>query len=302
MQINAKFAFDYFVCMKTIGEYISELLYVYDCVTVPTLGAFVAGRVPASVDNKRGVLLPPRKEIVFNRLLSYNDGLLASHIALTEGVSFETASISITREVSEMMRKLRRGNIVMLPNLGTLSFVGEELLFSADASRNYLTDSYGFAPVAVVDRLREVRNREIFSVNNIRRVVASAVLVFGLLLISQNVRDGQVEQSQASFANFFTPVAAQQTEQAQVIDNESVNEISENQKFHIIVGSFISQKEADKFISSLRQKGVDGLEKIQNGKRVRVSVASFATHEEAVKQNRIVRTISGFEKAWVWEN
>ena len=50
-----------------------ELLQLHDCVIFPNLGGFVAQYCPANFDEKKSVLSPPHKQILFNKnLISFN--------------------------------------------------------------------------------------------------------------------------------------------------------------------------------------------------------------------------------------
>ena len=79
-------------------QYIKELLYQHECVTVPNFGAFLTRSMNILIDTDSGLFLPPRKEVSFNSLLSNNDGVLAHYIAQKEKVSFEHRP----REAKEM--------------------------------------------------------------------------------------------------------------------------------------------------------------------------------------------------------
>ena len=70
-----------------ITAYIKELLVENDYVIIPGLGAFVAGYKPAHTDDTQESILPPSKEVTFNRKLKNNDGLLVGTIASEEGIS-----------------------------------------------------------------------------------------------------------------------------------------------------------------------------------------------------------------------
>ena len=55
-----------------VSQYIQELLYQYECVTIPNFGAFLTRSFEAKLDDN-GKFFPPRKEVTFNQLLSSND-------------------------------------------------------------------------------------------------------------------------------------------------------------------------------------------------------------------------------------
>ena len=74
-----------------LEQYISELLYQYDCVVVPGLGGFVANYKSATIQPIQNTFSPPSKSISFNKNLNANDGLLANLIAQKEGVIFDVA-------------------------------------------------------------------------------------------------------------------------------------------------------------------------------------------------------------------
>ena len=57
-------------------QYIKELLYQYECVIIPQLGAFLTQPIAIRIDREQGIFFPPGKELSFNGLLTHNDGLL----------------------------------------------------------------------------------------------------------------------------------------------------------------------------------------------------------------------------------
>lgn len=288
--------------MKALSIYISQLLYNYDCISVPMLGAFVASRIPATIDTKRGLIFPPRKELIFNSELQFNDGLLVSSIAKIENITFEQANKFVSSEVNNIRLLLNKGNVVMLSGLGTLAKNDNRLVFVADKNINYLTESYGLSVISVADIHAGQTPNYLF--NNIRKVATSAAMVIGLLLISSNVHDGQpTGLAEAGYSQLFQLQAPQieSNEITNAITPTIVNETSAD-NFHIIVASFATQSEADKYIKNMNNKGIDGLRAIQKGKRFRVSAASFDNHDDAVEYNKTIRTIQGFEKAWIFTN
>ena len=64
-----------------LSQYISNLLYRYDCVVVPEFGAFLAHKIPAKIQENKNSFYPPSKRLSFNAQLQINDGVLANHIS-----------------------------------------------------------------------------------------------------------------------------------------------------------------------------------------------------------------------------
>ncbi|MDG1475652.1 MAG: SPOR domain-containing protein [Vicingaceae bacterium] len=127
-----------------IEQYISELLYQYDCVIVPGLGGFIANYKPATIQPIQNTFSPPSKSISFNKNLNNNDGLLANFIAQKEAFSFDFASKKIEDYVGKINRELRLKKSVTLAAVGNLFLDSENRLqFEPANTSNYLLESYG---------------------------------------------------------------------------------------------------------------------------------------------------------------
>ena len=72
-----------------LSQYISDLLYRYECVTLPHFGAFLSHPISARINEATSDFYPPQKQLSFNAQLQSNDGLLASYISDVENISFE---------------------------------------------------------------------------------------------------------------------------------------------------------------------------------------------------------------------
>lgn len=298
--------------MVNICGHIETLLVEHDCVIVKGLGAFVASRVSATIDKKRGVMLPPRKELVFNRSLNHNDGMLVGYIAEQEGLSVDEVSRQIDEYVAKVKKQLQINGRYEFAGLGVMRRMGKELSFVEDKSANLLSDSYGFAPLAIEERRMSVK--EVVYSRGMRRFVASAAVLTGLLLVSPEVNDGELDSRsmvQTGYVDLLSSKAVAETAEEPVVTQESVTEeesVAEVQsvepakvsKYYIVVGSFVGDRDADKYIADMRRRGVDGLVKVANGgKRVRVTAGVFDNHDEAREKNKQLRRLSGFENAWV---
>ncbi|PCJ27695.1 MAG: hypothetical protein COA97_03510 [Flavobacteriales bacterium] len=127
-----------------LEQYISELLYKYDCVIVPDLGGFVANYKSATIQSIQNTFSPPSKSISFNKNLNNNDGLLANFIVQKEKVPFNIASKKIEESVLTINRDLKLKKRVLLNNVGTLFLDTENRIqFDPANTVNYLLGSYG---------------------------------------------------------------------------------------------------------------------------------------------------------------
>ena len=137
--------------MFTVEELIGNLLLRNNCVIVPSFGGFVAKQSSATIDYKNGVMLPPRKSVLFNRQLVNNDGLLISEFAFTNKVIYPTAEENVLGRVSDWNEKLRNGERVTLDRVGYLFYDQEKnICFEQDRFFNLLLESYGLGKVHFV--------------------------------------------------------------------------------------------------------------------------------------------------------
>lgn len=133
-----------------LDQYIADLLYDYDCVIVPQLGGFVTNYRPAQLDPRKGLALPPGKDIRFNRNLTKNDGLLTSACAEANGWNFEEAGSFVRSEVEGYLKALNEGSKVKLKKVGILYIdTDKNLRFEPDSTQNFLKQSWGFEAFAL---------------------------------------------------------------------------------------------------------------------------------------------------------
>ena len=127
-----------------IEQYISQLLYRHQCVTVPGFGAFLTEIQSAHLHENTNSFYPPKKVISFNSHLKNNDGLLANHIALVEKTDYENSVASIESEVIIWNSILQVNEKFTLKNIGELSLNAEKnLVFTPSENINYLKESFG---------------------------------------------------------------------------------------------------------------------------------------------------------------
>ena len=125
-----------------LSSFIQELLYHYECVTIPKFGAFLTRSFETKIDGN-GNFFPPRKEVTFNQLLSSNDGILANYVARRNQISYEKAIRIIEREVIVWKKRLQTQTL-LFPGVGEIKLNKENKFeFSPLGKINFELRSYG---------------------------------------------------------------------------------------------------------------------------------------------------------------
>src|SRR3954469_6985215 len=106
--------------MQEVDKHISELLYEHDCVIVPDFGGFVANYASAKIHPTQHTFIPPSKNIIFNKNLKNNDGLLANRIVVSEKANYPEALKYIGHFVENAAFQLKKGAKVKIEEVGTL--------------------------------------------------------------------------------------------------------------------------------------------------------------------------------------
>ena len=151
----------FFVTMR-IDQYISQLLYRYQCVIIPGFGAFLTEIKSAQLVEASHTFYPPKKVISFNVNVRNNDGLLANHIAQTERISYAEASDQIEAAIQNWKKELHNNHSVSIKNIGKLSLNSENnIVFEPLESSNYLTAAFGLAPFISPPVQREFYKKQV---------------------------------------------------------------------------------------------------------------------------------------------
>lgn len=308
-----------------IDSYIEELLYDYNCVVVPGFGAFLAHGKSAELDAKTNTLVPPTKTVSFNAQLSKNDGLLVSHIAKEKHLGYEELLQEVENEGELWNKKLNQGESIELYGVGKLWLnEHQKIQFQPENKINYLTSSFGLSAFTATPIQREVLKEEVeeleekipFIITPEKREESSfrpwlkyaAVLLISLSLgvTSYNTyTDFQQKQ-----------IAAQQDAQQEIsrhiqeatffesapLELPSINiKVNKKQlgKHHVIAGAFRIEKNAEKKVRLLKEKGYNAFYLGTNKFGLhQVAYDSFENPKEALSYLRkIKRTVSA--DAWL---
>ena len=137
--------------MHEIEDLVSSLLLRHSCVIIPNFGGFVAKTISAKLDLDRGLFLAPSKQLLFNKNLLNNDGLLISEYASINAIEYSKSQSEIEEFVLDLKSKLNSKQSVHIERVGKLSYDLEgNLVFEQDRYFNLLLSSYGLSQVQFI--------------------------------------------------------------------------------------------------------------------------------------------------------
>jgi len=300
----------------TTANYISDLLYRYECVIVPNFGGFVTNEISAKVNHFTHTFYPPSNQLTFNAHLQNNDGLLANYVAAAKKISYSEAMESIEKEVAEW-KLLLQVELLELENIGSFKLNKErKLIFEPTSSINYLTSSFGLGTYVspAIKRVvykEKVKQLEKSSTGETKRktpafikYAATAAILFALGTVGWN------EYQKIEYKNLVAEAEQQQKkvektiqEATFVISNPlpaiTLNITKETYNYHIIAGAFRTPENAEKKLQQLLEKGYDAkILGINKWNLTQVAYESFTTEDEAINKMRIIHKTDS-KDAWL---
>lgn len=313
-----------FVSMN-IELYISQLLYRYQCVTVPGFGAFLTEIQSAQLIESSHSFFPPKKVISFNAHLKNNDGLLANHIAQAEKTSYEYAVSAIQYEVFNWKKALQENGLFTIKNVGNFSLnVDKNLIFTPSDQTNYLTNSFGLSAFVSPVVKREIFEQKIEALeNNIeekeviefipkRRKTGSylkyaAVFVLGIGLagvIGYPVYEQHIANETIIVEKSVQKQVQNKIQEATFFIENPIPAVTltvkeEKMSYHIMAGAFREEGNAQKKFIELSRQGYDA-RRIPKNKHglYPVLYGSYATFAEAEKIKKEIQNTENPD-AWV---
>jgi hypothetical protein len=317
---------------KTIEHYISNLLYLHDCVIIPGFGGFVGNKKSAYIHPVSGIIYPPSKEFLFNKNLTQNDGLLATHIAKEEGLDLSKTSNLIDNFAQNIQTELNSKSAFKLQKVGTFT-KGKEgnISFLQNKNHNYNLASFG---MQTNHKSKKVEH----SINEDKEVIvktikqkdlsktflrAAAVIIplIGLSLIGitqeENINGIYSQMANLNtFASNNTEIVVENANKTEAeipiveISKEDVEVITPNEElilptiqkkhtYYIIAGAFAERENADKLLRKLKSWNYNA-SIINGGNLNRVAYSSYTTREEAIIALEKIRIAN--QSAWLLTN
>lgn len=303
-----------------LEPYISDLLYRYECVTIPEFGSFLTRRVSATIHESTHAFYPPKKVLSFNEQIQKNDGLLAHYIADVEKIPYEEASKRIEKRVKYLKSYLIEGETIDFHNIGSLSLnVEGNILFEPSYHLNYLTDAFGLSQFVSNEVIRETYKQEIEEIEKVIPIAVTpgrrksrpylkyaAVALIALTLggfgasnyyVNQIKTHNQLAQQEAN-----TQLESKIQEATFVIENPlpAVTLTVKKQigNYHIIAGAFRVEENSDKKVEQLKALGYDA-RKIGVNKYGLHEVV-YASYEDRLEALQALRTVKQVHNSDAW--
>lgn len=321
--------------MQDINKYISGLLFIHDCVILPGFGGFVTNYHPAEHQGQNHTFNPPKKDVLFNKNLTYNDGLLINYLAKNSGISYEEAKARIQDEVQQAWLKLDKEESVTFDGVGTFRYdKNRNLIFDPADTENFLTDAYGMASFRFPPLYYHKNAREVVPIYNANqnmnqglkktlRIAAVVVPIIGLLTLipyTKNIRQQQTAGYGFSDSS-DQPIEAvhsampSDTNMEEVLDITTdkrqalfyqeqprqaiVKQDTEGKTFYIIGGSYKDELHAQNHVNQFKEKGFDASVLFADD-LYRVSLCSFDNKVNALHELRRIRNEEKNDQVWLF--
>lgn len=144
-----------FVVMNSMSLHIEYLLTQHDCVVVPGWGALVVQHSHA-LFNADNTIIPPRRWLSFNPLLTHNDALLAHSIMRAEQCSYEEAIAHINKQVALWHNTLQQGGSVTIEHIGSFTSQDNGAIIFTEATSTIVNKSLTLLPSIAMPLLSDL--------------------------------------------------------------------------------------------------------------------------------------------------
>ena len=295
-----------------IANYISDLLYRYNCIIIPNFGGFVTNKISAKIDEASNTLYPPKKQITFNSHLKENDGLLANYIATSENISFEKASKAIDLAVIKWKNEIQTTPL-QIGSVGVLVLNERgQIIFEPNKTVNYLTASFGLSPIESVSikRYQEQvkplipvqKTEDKKGIPTFIKYAATAAILLTLSFVGNNIY--QQNKKQSILANQEKAIEKKIQSATFVIANPlptiELNVVKEIVKpFHVVAGAFQFTENAERKVTQLKELGYNAkIIGVNKWGLTEVSFESFTDRNDAINSlYKIQKSVSA--DAWL---
>jgi nucleoid DNA-binding protein len=286
------------------NNHIYSLLKEYDCVVIPNFGSFVCRNISAKFIENHTKLLPPNKEIVFNKNLKKNDGILIKNISEIKNISYSEAEEKVNSWVKKINKKINKGKSISFENIGSLRKTDKNFIFEPNHNSIFLKSSFGLSAVDTVQINKTKIIKPSFN-NTMLKYAAILILFVSFSAIALNSYFDSVKNFNENSYLVASKEVSKKIQRATFSISPAVPLVTLPIKkkygnFHIIAGSFRFEENSLKMINLLKKKGFIEARKVGVNPYGLIQVAynSYDSVERARAVLELLRD-SEDENAWL---
>jgi nucleoid DNA-binding protein len=305
-------------------------------VILPGFGGLVTNYHNAEHNEVSNTFFPPKKDVLFNKNLIYNDGLLINYLAKNLNISYTEAEERIKEEVQKAWLRLDKGHSVSFDGVGSFQYdKNRNMIFTPEDSENFLTDSYGlssfrFPPLSYQKNAREIiplykHTAMDEGVKKTLKWAAAAVVAFAITLTALIPYQRSKTMQQTAGYSFDStgenPIEmvhsamVNDTNVAEVINkttdkrlalfyNEEAQpsvkkQANEGYTFYIIGGSYKDEGKAQEHVVLFKDKGFNA-SVLNVNDLYRVSLCQFDNKVNALHELRRIRNEEQNDNVWLF--
>ncbi len=277
--------------MEELFELVLRLLGHHSCVIVPGLGGFLSDGRPASITSDGVAFVPPTREILFNRLLTHNDGLLAQEYMRIYHKTFEEANVRIDETVSSIKSELKLRKSILVGDWGMLAIAGKAVTFEQRRPVLMEDDAFGlkefyYPQLHILPKSGEIKNT--VSKSSLRPLWWAAAVVVALFCIQP------LQRENAQYASFQPVGLLVSNLQSEVVEQQRRNDTlkcelqsmqSASEGFYWILSDFATEAEANHFAAEVSSQTADSLRIFSLKNKYYVSAAEADSKEEILRRS-----------------
>ena len=303
--------------MNRLLSHIVYLLLRHNIVSVPELGVFNVGFSSASFASDK--FSSPKLHIRFyNDCIADKDSILFSYIR-KYGVSFQKAKILISHDVKNLKEKLSRGEKIQISDFGFLFLNETKQIEFVQNPENFAIMFPELSDLITKNENLDIENKIEKNLKNLSgkdyyyfkirkrlaKVSAASVLfiitILGVILNPVNFGNRNFTASLLDNPELLQLSQSQENLTVENPEDFSIINETEDQKYFLIIASFKTVEEANKFISETGNLDAE-LNVVPSKKLSRVSIAESFDRESLQRRLNSKEIRDKYPSAWIWSS
>ncbi len=310
-----------------IKQIIIEILASNNYVSLPGVGSVIQKYHPAKLSSDGKTFEPPRQEIAFDTSRTFDDEAIEKHLVESKGINPSEAKAIVSKFILSLKGDLDLGNEVSLRGIGILKKDNKSnIILIPYTSEQQATETLGLKNVSVEPKQNKKKpsnqaksitkktNRSILVIFILLLIVGLFALAAYLLpplrfwegdLFAKTTKPKTESSAPIDFKKEPTendalmPLADSLSNVEPIKESSPVQQEAAEVKFYyIIIGSFNSMENAQRFAKRVEAAGITP-EIIEGKGNYRVSRGKFADRKEALKELGRLRHGNPKESAWL---